>query len=68
MEESSQAMASLRGQEEFVRRKMALLLRDTVLRIKSDYTRYMLMSEGQQHTFVCLTSFSNSSYSIVGKL
>ena len=35
-----------------------LLLRDTVLRIKSDYTRCVLMSEGQPHTFVCLTSFS----------
>ena len=58
MEESSQTMASLRGQEDFVRRKMVLLLRDTVLRIKSDYTRCVLMSEGQPHTFVCLTSFS----------
>ena len=33
-------MAALRGQRDFVRQKMALIVRDTVIHMKSDYTRY----------------------------
>ena len=40
LDANSEAIAALRGQRDFVRQKMSLIVRDTVIHMKSDYTRY----------------------------